>query len=113
MSGVVPTVGEIAGLNDIVSQPLRLKLFSNDIVPDEATSVGLLTEVTGGGYAEFTYNTADWNVAGSSPSTAVAPAHNFTFTGPTSAPGTVYGVYILDASNIVRGVERFEASVLP
>lgn len=109
----VPNIGEGQVLRKLLNQALTLKLYSNDVTPAEGDIAALYTEVAGGGYASKSLAYADWVFTEDDPSDATYPIQIFTFTGPTNAPGVVYGYYIVDSSDNLIGVERFPALVLP
>jgi len=111
MSLLVPDVGEVAALQKWLNQNLTLKLYSNNKIPAEADTAASYTEVTGGGYANKTLVFGTWSIAATG--IATYTAQDFSFTGVTGAPGTVYGYYIVDGSNVLLWAERFPASVLP
>lgn len=101
---VIPDEGEAVALAAWLGKmaaavPLTLRLFSNNHTPAHGDTVASYTEVTGGGYAAFALTAANWVITPGSPSSAAYAAHLFTFTGATTAPGTVYGYYITDNNN--------------
>lgn len=94
MTLIVPTLA----INDFIAKRLnvahlRLKLFSNNVVPNAASVNGSFIEVSGGGYASVPLVFANWVIADG---IATYPQITFTFTGVTSAPGTIYGYWIVD-----------------
>ena len=116
MAFVVPVVGEIEFLKRIVglstSGNIQLCLYVNDYVPDEGTTIVNLTDCTATGYARITLTTTSWTTSQvSGQSTASYAEQTFTITDSA----TVYGYYLLDASNNLLLVERFGTSafVLP
>lgn len=114
MSIVVPNVGEQIVLQGYLqSGPLTLKLYSNNYTPVEGSTAANFTEVVGGGYVAKTLATAGWTITAADPSFALYAAQTFGFTGPTNAPGTIYGYFIVDALNVVRYAERFPSAVVP
>ncbi len=114
MSIVVPNVGEQVALNEFLkSGNLTLKLYSNNVTPGETDTAATYTEVSGGGYVAKTLVAANWSVTPGNPSIATYAQQTFAFSGPTNAPGTIYGYYVVDASNVLRWAERFPASVVP
>lgn len=114
MSIVVPNVGEQVVLQDYLQDgPLTLKLYSNNYTPVEGSTAASFTEVSGGGYVAKTLAAIGWTITPADPSFATFIAQVFGFTGPTNAPGTIYGYYIVDASNVVRWAERFPSAVVP
>ena len=112
MSLLVPNVGEVEMANKILNQNLTLKLYSNDRTPALSDTAASYTEVAGGGYANKSLTYANWSISADGIATYNA-AQDFTFTGTTSAPGTVYGYYVVDGSNILVWAERFPSGVLP
>lgn len=110
MSLTVPNAAETLVLQKLLNQVLTLRLFSNNKTPGETDTVGSYTEVAGGGYAGKALAYASWTV---SEGVAAYPAQTFTFTGATTAPGTIYGYYVTDASGDLLWAERFDASVVP
>ena len=114
MTLVVPNVGEVKALElYLKSENLILRLYSNNITPAEGDTIHTYTQVTGGGYAQKTLTAASWTVTSGNPSSGSYAAQDFEFTGVTGAPGTVYGYYVVDGSNILRWAERFPEGVLP
>jgi hypothetical protein len=85
-----------------------LHLYSNDIVPGDATVIGDLTEVGGAtGYAAITLLSANWTttqVGGIT--TAVFSEQTFTFT----TDATAFGYYITDESTQLLWLERFSGA---
>lgn len=103
---VVPNEGEVVAIKAMLGHtaaatPLTLRLFSNNHTPANSDTNASYTEVAGGGYAAFALAGASWVVTAGSPSSASYPVHSFTFTGTTTAPGTVYGYYVTDNNNKV------------
>jgi hypothetical protein len=108
MSLVVPNVGELLVLdNYLKSQNLFLALYSNNVTPGETDTFATYTPVAGGGYALKTLVAASWTNTAGAPSFGIYAQQTFTFTGVTTAPGTIYGLYIYDAANVVRAAQRF------
>lgn len=115
MSLLVPNLGEVNALQKWLDQNLTLKLYSNNKTPAEGDTAADYTEVSGAGYASKTLTFANWIIQTVTGTTSAQYNSNqdFNFTGVTSAPGTIYGYYIVDASNTLIFSERFPASVLP
>ena len=114
MTLVVPNVGEQSALNKLLNQNLTLKLFSNNITPGETDTAASYTEVSGGGYASKPLTFANWTVTPGAPTAALYnAAQDFSFTGATGAPSTIYGYYIVDGSNVLILAERFAPAVVP
>lgn len=120
MSGLIPSVGLVAILNTMIDLsggivlPITLKLYSNDYIPVAGSVSSSFTEVSGGGYVDVDLESASFTVTGGSPASAQYNDFvDFTFTGSTDSPGTVYGYYILDANSVVIAAERFPSDDLP
>jgi hypothetical protein len=114
MSLVIPNVGEEIALDKYLNdENLTLKLFSNNIVPGEGDTAASYTEVAGGGYASKTLVAGSWTITPGDPSFGLYLIQIFGFTGPTNAPGTIYGYFVVDASNVLRWAERLPAANVP
>ena len=110
MALVVPNVGEVLllsySLNKIApGDDVKLKLFKNDVTPDEDTVIGGLTEADTAGYSAIALAKADWTVASvGDVTTAAQPQKTFTLTGA----GSHYGYYITDTAGTgLLWAERF------
>lgn len=109
-----PNVAEVLVLEQYLeAEDLTLKLFSNNVTPAEGDTAASYTSVAGGGYAAKTLDKDLWTILSGDPSSGEYAAQDFTFTGATNAPGTIYGYFIVDAANVLRGAERFDAGVVP
>ncbi len=114
MAIVVPSAFEVLVLDWILkNENLSLRLYSNNYIPVEGSTLASFTEVTGGGYAAKTLAAGGWTTTAGDPSFGTYAQQTFTFTGATGGPGTIYGYYIVDTSNVVRWAERFPGSVVP
>lgn len=102
MALVVPNVGEVLllsySLNKIApGETVKLKLYKNDVIPDEDTIVGDFTEADTNGYPAggIDLAKADWIIATDiGVTTAEQPQKTFTLTGA----GSHYGYYITDTA---------------
>ncbi len=111
MSIIVPNIAKSYILNNILNRTFKLRLCSNNIIPDENTTISSFTQVVGGGYAEISLLAADLSVVDD---IASWPQQTFTFTGVPTGPSTVYCAYIVDPSNTdFIWAERFPDAVLP
>jgi len=115
MSQVVPNTLEVEILNDVLTNALTLRLYSNNFTPSGSMAIGSFTEVTGGGYTSFPLTFANWTITAGDPSTALYNAsQTFTFTGPTTGPGTIYGYYVTrNSDNALMWAERFPPANVP
>lgn len=46
------------------TETLKMKLYSNNVIPVATSVAGDFTEVTGGGYAEKSLNASSWTISG-------------------------------------------------
>lgn len=99
MAIVITDVGKQKALSYLVGKdystdPLILRLFTNNVTPEVDDDFSIFTEATGGGYATKSLDPVSWTVQNGS---ASYPQQTWTFTGNV---GTVYGYYITRASVI-------------
>jgi hypothetical protein len=115
MSLIVPDVEEVEVLTNTLTPALHLRLFSNNVTPVHTSSAASFTEVAGGGYAAFPLTFANWTIVAGDPSQATYNSNQiFIFTGPSSAPGTVYGYYVTrDSDGKLMWAERFPPANVP
>lgn len=114
MAGSIPNVEEGRILSNYVRNTISLRLYSNDTTPAEAFTLASFTQVAGGGYAAKELLLASWTITTGDPSEAEYAEQEFEFTGPTNAPGTVYGWYYVDTvTGLYIGGERFSSSISP
>lgn len=111
---LVPNAAELKALELILqTETLSLRLYSNNYTPTETTTTANFTEVAGGGYARISLDPGDWILTSGDPTFGVYAQRTFSFTGPTNAPGTVYGYYVVDSVERTLWAERFAPAVLP
>ena len=93
---------------------LTLKLFVTDVTPAQNSTAGSFTEASGGGYSSKTLSNGSWTVnAAGDPPVASYAQQTWTFTGPLTTNGTVYGYYIVDADGTLLYAEKFSQSFTP
>lgn len=109
---MISNVGETDALDKYTNEVLTLKLYSNDITPSETDTAATYTEVSGGGYSTISLPTSDRTIVANNPSTCTYPQKTFTFTGAPSQPNA-RGYYIINASGVLKGSERFPSAVQP
>jgi len=107
MAIVVPNVGERAMLTTLIAEPHRVRLFKNDITPDEGDVIGDYTEADFDGYGS--YKTAVYGTPATSSGTSFVVGGSLFWQhdgGATS--NTIYGYYVTqnDDTTLLR-VERF------
>lgn len=108
MTLVVPDTAEVKILERVFATGATLRLYTNDLTPDEDTVIGDLTEATEAGYSAISLPAFG---AGGGPTIATAsgtttarwPQTSFTMT----EAGTWYGYYVTDLSGNLLWVERF------
>lgn len=87
----------------------QMKLFINNVVPDDNTVNATLTEMSTLGYVAKTLTKTAWtNTAGAVgfPATGVYAAQTWTFTAGTAV--TVYGYWVIDVTTgLMLWVESF------
>ncbi len=112
MALVVPNGSEVTFLENILNkvapQNLVLRLYTNNLTPDETNVAADFTEAAGNGYASVALTAASWTITPGAPTGAAYPEVTFTFTG---ALGNVYGYYITEvASGKLKWSERFPSA---
>ncbi len=114
MGFVVTDALEVEVLNTLLNTPLSLRLFSNNFTPIGTMALGSFTEVAGGGYAAKPILFAGWTIVSGVSRATFSPLQQWTFTGPTSGPGTIYGYYLTrDSDSRVYLAERFAPALVP
>lgn len=107
---VVPAEGERDALAFFVNRQrpadLVLRLYVNDVTPDEADDVSRYVEASGYGYQSRVLRGSAWSApSGNAPAEITYPEQVFTFTGPL---GEVYGYYLTRGTPArLEGAERF------
>jgi len=98
MALVVPNASEVIMLNYILNidapENLSIRLYANNVIPDENSTVATFTEVANGlGYTTGgqSLTPGSWSVISGNPSQAEHTEVTWTFTG---AAGNVYGYYV-------------------
>lgn len=87
-----------------------MKLFATNVTPTQTSSAGSFTWATGGGYADKTLINGSFTVTpANDPSDAVYAEQTWTFTGPLTTNGTIYGYAILDADGVLLWAETIAA----
>jgi hypothetical protein len=112
---VVPNTLEVEILQEKLTPALTMKLYSNDVTPNAGSAPGGFIEVAGGGYTSKPLTFANWNITAGDPSQAVYNAvQTWTFTGPTNAPGNIYGYFVTrNSDGKLMWAERFPAANVP
>ena len=114
MAGSIPNVEEGRILQNYVRNTISLRLYSNNLTPVEASTLASFTESTGGGYSAKSLSASLWVLTTGDPSEVEYPEQEFLFTGPTTAPGTIYGWYLVDTvTGLYIGGERLASAITP
>lgn len=115
MTLVVPNNIEAEILTAQLNQALTLRLYSNNRVPAGTDLVAQYTEVAGGGYAAVALTFANWVITEGAPTIALYNTFGeFSFTGTTNAPGTIFGYYVTrDSDGKLMWAERFPSGSVP
>jgi len=93
-----------------------LRLYVNDVTPDESTLFSLLVEASGGGYIEKSITGVLWGVSSDIGGKARAIYANqlFTFTGPLASGATIYGWYLTkEGFDTILAVKRLDNPFTP
>jgi len=112
MALVVPNASEVIMLNYILNidapENLSIRLYANNVIPDENSTVATFTEVANGlGYTTggISLTPGSWSVISGNPSQAEHTEVTWTFTG---AAGKIYGYYVTrDTGGELMWAERF------
>lgn len=107
MAGVAPQEGELLMLKYILNVTAAsdhiLRLYKNDITPDDNSVYADFTEVTEAGYVPKTLVGANWTFTqGGGDTIAIYSEETFTF----STSADVYGFYITNGTDVLWA-ERF------
>jgi hypothetical protein len=120
MAAIMCQGAQVMALNSILdlaggfTDVWLVKLFSNNITPAVTDEASDYIEVTGGGYADITLDKNDFTVTPGTPSQAIYDDfQDFTFTGATGGPGTIYGAYLVDGAGNLVAAERFPDAQVP
>jgi hypothetical protein len=103
MVGVVVNNGEKVALDYLTGKVttvrnLILRLFKNDVTPDDSFTAASFTEADFTGYAGITLSGASWTNTAGDPATGVYAEQTFTSTANQSAQ-PIYGYYITRATD--------------
>lgn len=113
MSLVIPSASEKTLLDFALGKATpgnqKLRLYVNDVTPDDSSVAATFTEMSTLSYTEKALTKTSWtNTAGSSgqPATGVYAEQTWTFDAGT--PVTVYGYYVVDTTTgLLLWAERF------
>ena len=85
------------------NKDLTLKLFVNNVTPNDTDTAGTYTEAAGGGYVAKTLTAGSWTCSTiSNIAQAAYAAQTFTFTGQLTTNQTVYGWFVVDGNGVVQ-----------
>jgi hypothetical protein len=97
----------------LTTEDLFLRLYSNNVTPSETDTAATFTQVSGGGYAAITLDKDDWTNTPGDPNFSTQAQKTFSFSGPTSAPSTIYGYYVVNLAGVLQWAERFPGANVP
>lgn len=98
------------------SKDWTLKLFATNVTPAHNSVAGDFIVAVGGGYVNKTLSNGSWIVSAlNDPREGLYNTSiTWTFTGRLTTNGTIYGYYIIDASDgVLLWAEKFEQSFTP
>lgn len=112
MALVVPNGSEVIMLEYVLNKDapenLSMLLYSNNVIPDETSTVATFTEVTNGlGYTTggMSLTPASWSIVSGNPSQAEHTELIWTFTG---IKGDIFGYFVTrDTGGELMWAERF------
>lgn len=115
MALVVPDEGEVSLLDMLVDgdgfSSVRIRLYKNNLTPDEDTVYGDMTECDFSGYAQVTPSFGAASVVSHKGKIVDSAARNFTHNGGGTS-NTVYGYYVVDSTGTrLLWVERFASPI--
>lgn len=110
MAGGVPDEGEEDMLDVLFATTLVLRLFKNNISPNNASVLADFTEANFTGYAAITLTGGSWTTTAGAPSVAAYAQQTFSSSAAQAAQ-SVYGYYITrTATSRVWAYERFSTT---
>ncbi len=120
MATIIPNASEQLWiklvLNHTAAEDQVLRLFVNDVPPDQNSVASTFTEASGGGYASKTLVGTSWTIVNNASDEAEATfaVQVFTFTGPLTGNATIFGWYLIQqTSGLLLAVERRASSFTP
>jgi len=114
MALIVPDSVEVITLNNLLSSPLKIRLYGNNVTPSGSSSTAAFNEIAGGGYANVALLLADWDITSGISQAIYNTILTWTFTGPVDSPGSIYGYYVTrDSDNQLMWAQRFPPANVP
>lgn len=114
MGLIVPDSVEVITLNNLLTSPLTMRLYGNNVTPTGASSFASFNEIAGGGYASVPLPIASWTIVSGVSQATYNDLITWTFTGPITAPGSIYGYYITrDSDSQLMWAQRFPSANIP
>lgn len=120
MAIIIPNAAEQLWLKHVLNQTApedqTLKLFTNNVTPDDTFTESSFTEASGGGYANKPLVGTSWSIATNANDEAEATyvAQTYTFTGALTGGATIYGWYLTETtSGLLLACERNASSITP
>lgn len=105
MTLLVPNVGENITLAYLVGKTTTVRdliygLFATNVTPAETDTAGSYTAAAGGGYAAKTLAGASWTITNGAPTSAAFAQQTWTFTGALTTNPTVFGYFVIRATDV-------------
>ncbi len=120
MAVIIPNASEQLWLklvlNHTPGEDQVLRLFVNNVTPDQNSIASTFTEASGGGYASKTLVGTSWTIVNNAndEGEATFTVQVFTFTGPLTGTATIFGWYLVQqTSGLLLAVERIASSFTP
>jgi len=120
MAVIVPNASEQLWLKSVLNHTAAedqvLKLFVNNIGPDQNSTASSFTEASGGGYANKTLVGTSWTIVTntSNEGEATFAAQVFTFTGALDGAATIFGWYLIQqTSGLLLAAENISGTLTP
>lgn len=111
---IVPDQVEVIVLNDLLTSPLTMRLYGNNITPSGSSTTVAFNEIAGGGYTSFALPFADWTITSGISKGVFNTLIEWLFTGTIDAPGSIYGYYVTrDFDNQLMWAQRFPSANVP
>jgi hypothetical protein len=110
MNQIYPDAGLLQWMGRMVVGDFHYHLYTNNVVPDKSTTLGVLTEATWAGYAVITVTAAAFTLSGITGHIGSLLAAPISFTNTSGMSQTAYGYYVTDtADSILFAVALFDS----
>lgn len=111
---IVPNAVEVITLNNLLTSPLTIRLYGNNVTPSGSSTTAAFNEIAGGGYTSFPLLLADWTITSGVSTALYNTLLEWLFTGPIDAPGSIYGYFVTrDSDSQLMWAQRFPPANVP